>query len=66
MNQYLGSCPKNVTYKSNTSVESLLDAMNAFFEMKNLDDIKDAQFLTICADEAENSSHRETFAIFLI
>ena len=66
MNQYLGSCPKNVTYKSNTSVESLLDAMNAFFEMKNLDDIKDAQFLTIYADEAENSSHRETFAIFLI
>ena len=34
-------------YKSNTSVESLLDAMNTFFEMKNLDDIKDAQFLTI-------------------
>ena len=34
--------------------------------MKNLDDIKDAQFLTIYADEAENSSHRETFAIFLI
>ena len=66
MNQYLDSCPKNVTYKSNTSVESLLDAMNGFFEMKNLDDIKDAQFLTIYADEAENSSHRETFAIFLI
>ena len=66
MNQYLDSCPKNVTHKSNTSVESLLDAMNAFFEMKNLDDIKDAQFLTIYADEAENSSHRETFAIFLI
>ena len=36
-----------------------------FFEMKNLYDIKDAQFLTIYADEAENSSHRETFAIFL-
>ena len=39
--------------------------MNIFFEMKNLDDIKDAQFLTIYADEVENLSYRETFAIFL-
>ena len=39
--------------------------MNTFFEMKNLNDIKDAQFLTIYADKAENSSHRETFAMFL-
>ena len=64
-NQYLDSCPKNATYKSNTSVESLLDAMNTFFEMKNIDDIKYAQFLTIYANEAENLSHREKFATFL-
>ena len=64
-NQYLDSCPKNATYKSNTSVESLLDAMNTFFEMKNIDDIKYAQFLTIYANEAENLSHRETFTTFL-
>ena len=44
---------------------TLLDAINTFFEMKNLGDIKDAQFFTIYADEAENLSHRETFAIFL-
>ena len=65
INQYLDSCPKNATYKSNTSVESLLDAMNTFFDMGNLDDIKDAQILTIYADEVENSSYRATFAIFL-
>ena len=65
INQYLDSCPKNAPYKSNTSVESLLDAMNIFFEMKNLDDIKDAQILTIYGDEVENLSYRETFAIFL-
>ena len=64
-NQHLDSCSKNATYKSNTSVESLSDAMNTFFEMKNLDDIKDAQFLTIYANEAENLSHGETFATFL-
>ena len=28
--------------KSNASVGSLLDAMNTVFEMKNLDDIKEA------------------------
>ena len=44
---------------------TLLDAINTFFEMKNLGDIKDAQFFTIYANEAENLSHRETFAIFL-
>ena len=65
INQYLDSCSKNATYKNKIIVESLLDAMNTFFEMENLDDTKDAQFLTIYADEAENSSHRETFAIFL-
>ena len=64
INQYLDSCPKNAMYKSNTSLESLLDAMNTLFEMKNLDDIKDAQFLTIYVDEAENSSHREHLLYF--
>ena len=39
--------------------------MNTVFEVKNLDDIKDAQFLTIYANEAENLSNGETFAIFL-
>ena len=39
--------------------------MNTFFEMKNIDDIKYAQFLTIYANEAENLSHQETFAAFL-
>ena len=39
--------------------------MNTFFETKNLHDINDTQFLTIYANEAENSSYRETFAIFL-
>ena len=64
-NQHLDSCSKNATYKGNTSAESLLDAMNTFFEMKNLDDITDAQFLTIYGNEVENLSYGETFAIFL-
>ena len=33
--------------------------------MKNLGDIKAAQFLPIYADEAENALHREKFSIFL-
>ena len=34
INQYLDSCLKNVMYNSNTSVESLLDALTHFLKLK--------------------------------
>ena len=42
-----------------------MDAMNFYFESKNLKDINEAQFITLYADEAENSSHKETFSMFV-
>lgn len=63
--QYLHTCPKNATYLSNTSAESLLDAINVYFETKQLKDIKEAPFSTLYADEAENSSHKECFSMFV-
>ena len=56
-NQYLETCPINVTYTSYTSAESLVDAMNFYFESKTLKDIYDAQFSVLYADESENASH---------
>ena len=47
------------------TAESLLDAMNFYYESKNLNDIHDAPFLCLYADEAENSSRKECFAMFL-
>ena len=63
--QDLNSCPKNATYLSNTTAESLLDAMNFYYESESLNEIRDALFICLYADEAENSSHKECFAMFL-
>ena len=63
--QYLDTCPQNATYISNTSAETLLDAMNFYFEKQNLHDIAEAPFLCLYADEAENSSHKECFSMFV-
>ena len=57
--QYLETCPSNATYNSYTSADSLVDAINFYFESKMLKDIYDAQFLTLYADESKNASHNE-------
>ena len=63
--QCLNSCPKNATYLSDTTAEYLLDAMNFYYESENLNEIRDGPFVCLYADEAENSSHKECFAMFL-
>ena len=63
--QYLDTCPQNATYTSNTAAESLLDAMNFYFEQNNLKNIKEALYLCLYADESENSSHKESFSMFV-
>ena len=63
--QYLNSCPKNARYLSNMTAESLLDAMNFYYENENLNEICDTPFVCLYADEAGNSSHKECFAMFL-
>ena len=63
--QYLETCPKNATYISNTTAESMVDVMNFYFESKSLAEINESNFLRLYADEAENSSHKECFAMFV-
>ena len=63
--QYLEICPKNATYISNTAAESMADAMNFYFESKNLAEINESNFITLYADEAENPSHKECFVMFV-
>ena len=62
--QYLETCPKNATYISNTAAESMVDAMNFYFESKSLTEINESNFITLYADKAENASHKECFAMF--
>ena len=63
--QYLKTCPKNATYLSNTTAKSMVDAMNFYFKSKSLTEINKCKFITLYADEAENSSHKECFAMFV-
>ena len=39
--------------------------MSFYYESKNVSDIHEAPFLCLYADEAENSSRKECFAMFL-
>ena len=63
--QYLNTCPKNATYTCTTAAEILLDAINIYFEYLNTREIKEACFLYLYVDEAESSSHKENFTVFL-
>ena len=43
----------------------MVDPMNFYFESKNLAEINESNFITLYADEAENSSNKECFAMFV-
>ena len=43
----------------------MVDAVNFYFESKSLAEINESNFLRLYADEAENSSHKECFAVFV-
>ena len=62
--QQLDTSPKNTPYISNTSVKSIVDAMNFYFEIKTLPEINDASFISLCVGKVENSSPKEYFSMF--
>ena len=64
--QYKETFRKNATYISNTADESMVDAVNFYFESKSLAEVNESNFITLHADEAENSSHKECSAMFVI
>ena len=43
----------------------MVDAINFYFESKSLAEINESNFITLYADEAENSSRKECFAMFV-
>ena len=63
--QYKETFRKNATYISNTADESMVDAVNFYFEPKSLAEVDESNFITLYADEAENSSHKECSAMFV-
>ena len=63
--QCLETCSKNATYMSNNAAESMAGTMNFYFETKSLGEINESNFITLYADVAENSSHKECFVMFV-
>ena len=43
----------------------MVGAMNFYFQSKSLAEINESIFITLYADEAENSSHKECFVMFV-
>ena len=39
--------------------------MNFYFESNSLEDIREAEFVALYADESENTSHKESFSMFV-
>lgn len=66
MKQYVETCPKNATYISSTAAESMVDTLDFYFKSKSLGEINESNFITFQTDEAENSSHKDCFAMFVI
>ena len=62
--QYLQTCPRNAKYVSKKSAESMLGAMNSYYELHQLKEIREASFFSLTAEEAENSSHK-CFSVFI-
>ena len=65
MKQYLDNCLKNATFISNTWAESIVNAINFNVETKASTEINDASFISLYADEAENSFPKECFSMFV-
>ena len=63
--QYLETCQKKASYTSYAAAESVIDAMNFYFESSSLEDIQEAEFVALYADESENTSHKESFSMFV-
>ena len=63
--QYLETCQKNASYTSYTAAESLIDAMNFYFESNSLEHIREAEFVALYAEKSENTSHKESFSMFV-
>ena len=63
--QYLGNCPKNATYNSHTTADSLISALNKFIKKEMDTKLRNASDVVIFADEATIVPRKEMMVIFL-
>ena len=63
--QYLENCPKNATYKSHDTADSLISTLNKFIKKKTDTKLRNASDVVIFADEALSVARKEMMRIFL-
>ena len=63
--QYLENCPKNSTYNSHATADSLLSALNEFIKKETDTKLRNAFDAVILADEATSVATKEMMGIFL-
>ena len=63
--QYLENCPKNATYDSHTTADSLISALNKFIKKEMDIKLRNTSDVVIFADEATSVARKEMMDIFL-
>ena len=65
MKQYLETCPKNATYTSHETCDSLISALNEYFRKDTEERLKRATDLVLFADESMSSARKEMLGVFI-
>ena len=63
--QYLDYCPKNATYTSHETCDSLLSSLDSFFWEQTRNKISRSADIVLFADEASNAARSEMLGVFL-
>ena len=63
--QYLDYCPKNATYTSHETCDSLLSSLDSFLWEQTRNKINRSADIVLFADEASNAARSEMLGVFL-
>ena len=65
MKQYLKTCPKNASYDSHQTCDSLVESINDYFQQRTDLKLQSAVDLVIYADESTSAARKEMMGIFI-
>ena len=65
LKEYLQNAPRNAKYTSKTMQNQLIDIIGKHIQMKILDEVKEAKFYSVIADEACDVSNKEQLSLCL-
>ena len=63
--QYLQNCPKNATYKSHETCDSLISSLDSFLWQKTDERLQRSADIVLFADESSNAARSEMLGVFI-